>query len=136
MKGSYILIIEIDQDKDIQIGSIGKITFKKGFYAYIGSALNGLEQRIERHVRKEKRLHWHIDFLLEHGKVVDVYYKEGLDREECVIANILHVKFKGITNFGCSDCKCKSHLFYGELTEIRELINIIQMKNYHFNANT
>ena len=60
MKGSYVLLIEIGQEKEIQIGSIGNIYFKKGFYAYIGSALNGLEQRIERHIRKDKRFHWHI----------------------------------------------------------------------------
>jgi len=136
MKGSYILIIEIDQDKDIQIGSIGTITFKKGFYAYIGSALNGLEQRIERHVRKQKRLHWHIDFLLEHGKIVEVFYRESYNREECEIANIFHKKLKGITNFGCSDCKCKSHLFCGDKSKILEIISKINMKKYHFNANT
>ena len=54
MKGSYILVIELKEEKIIQIGKLGKIHFKKGFYVYIGSALNGLEQRITRHLIKEK----------------------------------------------------------------------------------
>jgi Uri superfamily endonuclease len=136
MKGSYVLLIEIGQEKEIQIGSIGNIYFKKGFYAYIGSALNGLEQRIERHIRKDKRFHWHIDFLLKYGKIVEVYYIESFDRKECEIADIFYSELAGIKNFGCSDCGCKSHLFYGELPEIKGLIKSINMEKYFFNANT
>jgi Uri superfamily endonuclease len=136
MKGSYILLIEIDQDKDIQIGGMGKMYFEKGFYVYIGSALNSLEQRIERHISKHKRFHWHIDFLLNHAKVVEVHYKESLNREECEIADIFYDELVGIKNFGCSDCRCKSHLFYGDFSEIRGLINSINMRKYSFNANT
>ena len=65
MKGSYLLLIELKDKETIQIGKLGKIDFMKGFYVYIGSAINGLEQRINRHLRKEKKLHWHIDFLLK-----------------------------------------------------------------------
>jgi len=136
MKGSYILIIEISQDKEIQIGSLGKIYFEKGFYAYIGSALNGLEQRIERHIRKDKRFHWHIDFLLKYAKILEVYYIKSFDKKECEIADKFYSKLPYIKNFGCSDCRCKSHLFYGELTEIKDLINSINMEEYFFNANT
>ena len=136
MKGSYILLIELKHDRDIQIGSIGKISFKKGFYAYIGSALNSLEQRIERHVRVDKKLHWHIDFFLEHARVFEVFYKKSSDRKECYIANIFNEKLQYIPDFGCSDCKCKSHLFFGELLDIRGLIKDINMEKYPINANT
>ncbi|MCK4902633.1 MAG: GIY-YIG nuclease family protein, partial [Thermoplasmatales archaeon] len=83
MKGSYILLIELENDSKIQIGKLGDILFKKGFYVYIGSALNGLEQRINRHLRADKKLHWHIDYLLKSAKVDSVYYKENDQREEC-----------------------------------------------------
>ena len=56
MKGSYVLIIELNQDITIYIGSLGSIFFKKGFYSYIGSALNDLENRIKRHIRKKKNV--------------------------------------------------------------------------------
>ncbi len=116
MKGTYVLIIENSRDKEIEIGKLGRIGFKRGFYAYVGSALSGLEQRIERHLRREKRLHWHIDYLLTDPdvKVTCTIYKESTKREECEIAARLQMQFEAISGFGCSDCKCESHLFFSD----------------------
>jgi len=114
MKGSYVLIIENKKDQSIKIGSLRNIFFKKGFYAYIGSALNNLEARIKRHLKDDKKLHWHIDYLLKKTEIKDVFCKESTAREECDIANFFNQKLEAIPGFGCSDCKCKSHLFYGE----------------------
>ena len=136
MKGSYVLLIELKQDKKISVGKLGNIFFYKGYYAYVGSALNGLEQRINRHLRSEKKMHWHIDYLLKNAEIVDVFYKESSERQECKISKKLDKDFLSIPNFGSSDCKCKSHLFYGELSEIRGLINNLNMENYLINANT
>lgn len=55
MKGSYILVIQLKEDQKIQIGKLSRIHFSKGLYVYIGSALNGLEQRLNRHLRKGKK---------------------------------------------------------------------------------
>ena len=52
MKGIYVLIIELPKSADIRVGKLGIIKFQKGFYAYAGSALNGLSQRIEMHLKK------------------------------------------------------------------------------------
>jgi len=112
MKGSYILVIELKKERTIQVGKLGKIHFKKGIYAYVGSALNGLETRINRHIRKTKKKHWHIDYLLDFAEVVDVYCKENETKEECKIAKKLEEDFVSIPGFGCSDCRCKSHLFF------------------------
>ncbi len=129
MKGSYILLIELENDSKIQIGKLGDILFKKGFYVYIGSALNGLEQRINRHLRTDKKLHWHIDYLLKSAKVDSVYYKENDQREECKIAKSFS-KLKPVSGFGCSDCNCKSHLFYGSKNETIKSINSLDMTHY------
>ena len=129
MKGSYILLIELENDSKIQIGKLGDILFKKGFYVYIGSALNGLEQRINRHLRTDKKLHWHIDYLLRSAKVNSVYYKENKQKEECKIAKSFS-KLKPVSGFGCSDCSCKSHLFYGSKNEIIKSINSLDMMHY------
>jgi Uri superfamily endonuclease len=75
MKGSYIILIELKQDAKIRIGKIGDIFFKKGHYLYIGSALNGLELRITRHFRDDKKIHWHIDYLLIESEIIDIFYK-------------------------------------------------------------
>lgn len=112
MKGTYTLLIEIPEGIEIQIGKLGKINFKKGFYAYIGSALNGLEKRIGRHLRREKKFHWHIDYLLEKGKILGIIYAETDLRFECNIARNLNKNLEFVKNFGCSDCRCESHLFY------------------------
>ena len=112
MKGSYILLIENKLDQNIMIGKLGNIFFKKGFYIYVGSAMNSLEARINRHKISEKKMHWHIDYLLEKTKILDVYYKESEKKEECVIAKKFSKDFDMVSGFGCSDCSCKSHLFY------------------------
>ena len=129
MKGSYILLIELENDKEIQISKLGDIFFKKGFYVYIGSALNGLEQRISRHLRDDKKNHWHLDYLLRSAKVNSVYYKENNRKEECKIAESFS-KLKPVIGFGCSDCKCKSHLFFGSKSEITSIIDKNDFKDF------
>jgi len=122
MKGSHILQINLSEDKNIIIGSLGNIFFKKGNYYYVGSALNGLEQRINRHLRTEKKLYWHIDYLLQHGSILNVFYKESNKKEECCIAQNFEKKYSMISGFGCSDCKCNSQLFYGSQNEIKDIL--------------
>ena len=130
MKGSYILVIELKKDKNIQTGSLGKLFFKKGYYFYVGSALNGLNQRIQRHLRQDKKLHWHIDYLLQYAKIVDVFYRVSKDREECKIGSKLGEKLPFISGFGCSDCKCLSHLFYGSKEDILFIKDSLDMERY------
>jgi len=135
MKGSYILIVEIKNDSIISVGKKGEKRFNKGYYIYAGSALNGLDQRIQRHLRKQKKIHWHIDYLLKYAVVIEVFYKESKVKEECNIAKKLDVKLPSISGFGCSDCKCKSHLFYGSFEEVMHAVEKLQMNPYHFDAN-
>ncbi|MDH7507093.1 MAG: GIY-YIG nuclease family protein [Candidatus Thermoplasmatota archaeon] len=130
MKGSYILIIKLEEDKKIQIGKLGEIFFKNGFYVYVGSALNGIEQRINRHLRKNKKKHWHIDYLLDYAKVIEILYKESRTRLECNIAEIFDKQLFSISGFGCSDCKCKSHLFFNSYEKIKNVIKNLKMVHY------
>ena len=127
MKGSYILLIKLNENKIIKVGKLGKLFFKKGFYVYIGSAMNNLEERISRHLSKDKRYHWHIDYLLEKAEILEIFIKENTIKEECKLANMFKEKLESIRNFGCSDCKCKSHMFYGKKVDILNLISKIDM---------
>jgi Uri superfamily endonuclease len=124
MKGSYILILELPKAKNISVGKLGNIKFKKGSYAYIGSALNGLEARISRHLRKNKKVFWHIDYLLKHATVKNIHYRPGQNKEECEFAQLLSAEFDAIKQFGSSDCRCSSHLFF--IKDNSKLCNIIQ----------
>lgn len=130
MKGSYILVINLKEKKSIQIGKLGKIIFEKGFYVYVGSALNGLEQRINRHLRTNKKKHWHIDYFLDFANIVDIFYKESQTRDECNIGVELDNYLASIPDFGCSDCKCKSHLFFGPYEKIIQVVNNLETKDY------
>lgn len=130
MKGSYLLLLELKENKTLQVGANNKISFNKGFYVYVGSALNGLEQRIQRHLRRQKKIHWHIDYLLQYAKIKDVFYKESDTRSECDIAQQFDKKLVQVPCFGCSDCTCQSHLFHGKYTDIMNVVDEIEMKPY------
>ena len=133
-KGSYILIIQLEDDKKIFVGKLGKIDFKKGYYVYVGSAMNGLKQRLQRHLRSQKKTHWHVDYLTSQAKITNIFLKLSNHKQECKIAQTLAAKLSAITEFGCSDCKCKSHLFYGSYKEIKNVVKKLQMTEY-FNIN-
>ena len=135
MKGSYLLVLKLRNDASIQVGKHGVADLRKGYYVYVGSALNGLEQRIQRHLRKHKKIHWHIDYLLPFTEVVDIFYTESVRRDECRIAQMFDRKISDISGFGCSDCTCSSHLFTGALQDIRKIIDYLEMKSYLLHAN-
>ena len=116
MKGIYVLIIQLSKNTSVAVGALGKLTFDGGLYAYVGSAQNNLELRVQRHKRKNKRLFWHIDYLLNDkaATITEVLYAHGDKTKECQIASKLEEKSEPIKGFGCSDCHCKSHLFHAE----------------------
>lgn len=70
--GVYQLCLRLPRATRIKVGKLGTFLFPAGIYVYTGSALNGLEQRLARHQRREKKLHWHIDYLLRHAQIVRV----------------------------------------------------------------
>jgi Uri superfamily endonuclease len=113
VKGIYVLIIQLRTDADVTVGRLGTLHFPEGLYVYVGSAQTALEKRIERHLRKEKQLHWHVDYLLQcsSAKVLKIFCKNAGKPEECNIASKIATKGEGVNGFGCSDCRCKSHLF-------------------------
>ena len=113
--GIYHLLIYLSQDAAVEVGKLGKFHFPAGYYVYTGSALGGLEARIARHRRSEKRLHWHIDYLLQLGDIVDVITHHTTERLECHFSRkILALPNSSIPakHFGSSDCGCPSHLVY------------------------
>lgn len=114
MKGTYCLIIEVEKDSKIIVGRLGQLPFKRGFYIYVGSALNSLESRVRRHLSSDKKLHWHVDYLLlnTNSNIKEVIYSVGEEKIECCLASLISDKSSPVARFGCSDCKCESHLFY------------------------
>ena len=112
MKGVYVLVIHLRQAAEVSVGALGTLRFAKGIYAYVGSAQNNFEKRIERHFRKAKQVFWHVDYLLENpGSEIDaVFFKEAPKAMECIIAEAISQRGEAVVGFGCSDCGCLSHL--------------------------
>lgn len=112
MIGSYVLLIYVPAGKTISFGRNRSAHFRRGHYAYVGSAMKGLEARVNRHLRKEKKRHWHIDYLLDEAEITGVVLAESAVRTECTIAQALQTQFESVPGFGSSDCRCPSHLFF------------------------
>ncbi len=113
-RGTYALLVHVPYDLTLTAGELGTLNLKAGYYAYIGSALGGLEQRVGRHLRAQKKLRWHIDYLLARARLVDLVVARSEERKECAVAGGLAKNLSSISGFGCSDCKCESHLFYSQ----------------------
>jgi len=107
-----VILAELYEATDMLVGTRRKYFFQKGYYAYVGSALSGLEPRIRRHLSPEKKRHWHIDYLVEKAKIKNIIYAETGERKECHLATLLSQKLTAVDGFGCSDCRCRSHLFF------------------------
>ena len=136
--GVYVMVMHLDHDLDLEIGSKGMMHFKKGYYMYVGSAKANLTKRIERHKRKRKKMHWHLDYFRGHCEMIAgvPIRTSGLPLEswslthepypsmpsmpdpdievsvECALADAVGAIAEWeVPKFGSSDCYCTSHLF-------------------------
>lgn len=135
-KGTYALVLHLESREEITVGKLGTFGFPTGYYLYLGSALGpgGLEARLYRHRRRDKKLHWHIDYLLEHAQLVEVWSAASTARLECLWAQAARQLPDGETpvpGFGSSDCRCPSHLIrlarkpsYEEFTARLLMVNV------------
>ena len=123
-KGTYVLLITLGSDLDIKVGSLGSLHFDKGSYCYVGSALGGLDSRVSRHIRKDKVLKWHADYLTTKADSVQAFISYPDYIEECDLAKLaessgMELSYEG---FGCSDCRCHTHLFRTDEKRFRSFV--------------
>jgi Uri superfamily endonuclease len=114
-KGTYQLLIHLPKSVHIRVGRKGKFRFPRGYYIYTGSAKNGFEARINRHLRKDKKLFWHIDYLLDHASVKRIFLFAHHRASECSLSQRMLEDSKAeviVPKFGASDCNCRSHLAF------------------------
>lgn len=119
--GIYILEIVPKKSFVFTHKNLGEHNLLSGYYYYVGSAQLNLSKRINRHSKKIKKLHWHIDYITtnKYASISNVYIFKNFTKEfECRIVEDLlnHFNMQSpIKSFGSSDCKiCQSHLLYSK----------------------
>jgi len=125
VKGLYVLVLRVEEGV-YRIGRLYHGRLPGGYYVYVGSAWGpgGLKARISRHLRRDKKPRWHIDWLTVSSRVrvVDVYVLPGY-RDEGRLASILSEAGEcPVRGFGSSDDPGNEcHLFYlGSSKEVFE----------------
>jgi len=110
MKGSYILVIRLESDSTVK--TKGKeFHLKEGYYAYVGSAMNSLEKRVLRHFGARKKLHWHIDFLLEGAELLRAYLVFDERRLEERLSQAISEHGEPVEGFGAGDVAVSTNLY-------------------------
>ncbi|HKL77942.1 MAG TPA: GIY-YIG nuclease family protein [Gammaproteobacteria bacterium] len=114
---TYQLFIRLAHRADVTVGRRGQCRFPDGWYIYTGSARRGLRARLRRHCAPptEKRLRWHIDYLLAQPQA-EIRFIAVSEQPECALNRTVDGTMP-CPGFGASDCRsaCGSHLrFLGE----------------------
>jgi len=119
-KGSYLIIGFLKKCLNLKI-SKKYYSFESGWYIYVGSAMNSLKKRIERHLMVKKKLKWHIDYLIPHLEMKKSIPIQSSEKIECEISRDLEkISYGFINGFGSSDCKCHSHLYFMENNPLKD----------------
>lgn len=115
--GTYALILRCSSRQSVRIGKLGNLCTENGYYVYVGSAFGpgGVRARIRHHLRISERPHWHMDYLRPVVEVEEVWFSYAPNPMEHRWA-VFFRAFEGAVipsgEFGSSDCRCESHLFF------------------------
>lgn len=124
--GTYALFMHLDEGLTEVVGSLGPTRFPRGVYVYAGSARSGLAPRLERHGRRDKKVHWHVDFLTvrpECQVIGAVTFGPGGLTECRIVSALVTMPWTRVSppRFGASDHDCPGHLvMLGERPELVE----------------
>lgn len=116
-KGTYVLLLYSPGEAHLQIGRLGQLALRKGWYAYVGSAFGpgGLRARLRHHLRVTEHPRWHLDYLRPHAQPQEIWYTNGpASREHRWAAALLTLPqvVVPLPGFGASDCTCVTHLTF------------------------
>ncbi len=126
-KGTYVLIMELDRNRIIKVGKLGTFKFPRGFYTYVGSAFGpgGLKARVGRHLRKDKKKKWHIDYFLRFARIVEVLATPKKCEKELAGKLLKHGKCV-VKRFGSTDDKInETHLIFFSKNNFQKLHSIL-----------
>ena len=113
MRGAYVLVTYVAEAVDVEVGSLGAVRLVAGRHLYVGSAMNGVLPRVLRHFKRDKPVRWHIDRIRPYAEPECALLFPSPVRIECELARRVEaMSDSSIHGFGCSDCRCASHLFH------------------------
>ncbi|MDO9547205.1 MAG: GIY-YIG nuclease family protein [Pelolinea sp.] len=84
-KGNYILVMSLKEPTEQIIPKFGNVSLLPGHYYYCGSAHGngGLKSRITRHLAKDSKRFWHIDYIKKHMRILEVWCEVCPENNEC-----------------------------------------------------
>jgi Uri superfamily endonuclease len=139
--GLYLVLVRVPKLLELPVGRLGYHRLPRGWYVYTGSARRGLSARADRHLKREKRVRWHIDRLTAHADATALgavllpggghsrqlrstgHATEAPDSraisDECVLNQTVGRLLEAdapIPRFGAGDCRggCPAHLWHSE----------------------
>lgn len=113
MRGSYLLLLQNKYKCSVRVGKLGQIIFDPGIYVYVGSALNNIISRVNRHFKSDKKVFWHIDYITPTPMdIIGAILLISDEKLENILSALLEKYFLYIPKFGSTDTKDVSHLYY------------------------
>jgi len=129
MLTTYILVLEKRTATPVPLKK-QTIFMGRGIYIYVGSAKRGMESRLARHTKKEKKLFWHIDYVTSRPDVrVKAIFLSP--RQECT--TLREVSRLGVffgRRLGASDCTCPSHFIYVPGCNLRQVKSTLAQRGF------
>jgi len=116
---TYVLVVLVKCFEELNVGSLGQQTIEPGIYLYVGSArgFGGLKARLRRHISRDKKMRWHIDYLTAHPctgvyGAVAIYHERSMKLESTTAEALMRCgRFApAIRGFGSTDTEDETHL--------------------------
>ncbi len=126
---------KVKETHTVKVGALGNVKLEKGTIAYVGSAWGpgGLGARICRHLSKEKKLKWHIDYILSSDKVeiTHVIYLPNAPKhlEEKLATELAKKGNIPAKKLGATDTKAPTHLIHLQQPPEQALHKILETIN-------
>lgn len=108
----YVILTYVPRRTELRVGHLGIVAVSRGWYAYVGSAAVARRARVARHLRAEKALRWHADYLLQPFPGRGAWLLDSR-LSECELVDALVADSRterAVARFGAGDCRCAGHL--------------------------
>jgi Uri superfamily endonuclease len=129
MYTTYILVLEKRTSSPVAFKKEA-IFMRRGVYMYVGSAKRGMQARLARHLRREKKLFWHIDYVTSCPDVAVKAIFLSPSQECATLREISDLGLLFGRRLGASDCVCLSHFIHVPGKGLKQVMGALSQKGY------